>query len=78
MSAFLVKYNLNNKKPRSLEKTRVIATSNPFITHKLLEIELDVLHLNSFPFHAFNLVETAMFMDLSRGKSVAEKRKPLL
>lgn len=80
LSAFLVRHNLSNKKPRSSEKSRVIATSNPFIIYKfydLLESELDDLDLNSSPSHIYNLDETVMFMDPSRGKAVGEKGKPL-
>lgn len=44
LSAFLARHNLSNKKPRSLEKSRVLATSNPYLIYEfydLLENELD-------------------------------------
>ncbi|GBM52892.1 hypothetical protein AVEN_162388-1 [Araneus ventricosus] len=80
LSTFMLRHNLSSKKLSTLEKSRVIATSNPFLIfefYDLLEKELTALNITDKPSRIFNLDERAMFIDPSRGKAVGEKGKKL-
>ena len=60
LSEFLVRHNLRNKRPRSLEKSRVIPNSNLFITCKFITtsnlfIILEFYKLLESELHGFEL-----------------------
>ncbi|GBM39230.1 hypothetical protein AVEN_43633-1 [Araneus ventricosus] len=69
------RHNLSAKKPSILERSRIVATSNPFIIYEfydLLEKELSFLSLEDKPSHVYNLDET------SKTKAVGEKGTKLV
>ncbi|XP_071043034.1 tigger transposable element-derived protein 6-like [Parasteatoda tepidariorum] len=80
ISSFMHKHNLSAKKPSILERSRFVASSNPFIIYEfydLLEKELSSLNIKNKPSHIYNLDETAMFLDPSKTKAVGEKGSKL-
>jgi hypothetical protein len=75
MTCFVDTHYLSLKKPSMMEKSRKIASSDPFLIYEffdLLENVVTAKHLENSPNHIFNLDETAFFTDPRSGKVVSE------